>query len=187
VNIIEKIKYLIGNYFLRKEIQRRHRNKRIINIAEAKNIGILYELSNEENYVIISNFVKYLQDKQKIVKALGYVPLKIVPHYCFPKLSFDFFTQKDLNWYYKPVNQRVNDFINCEFDILIDLSTEKKFPLEYVATLSSAKFKAGRKDHTKADDEQLYDLMIDIEQHKTMLTFIKHINHYLSIINKKDE
>ncbi|MDP4267511.1 MAG: hypothetical protein Q8880_08765 [Bacteroidota bacterium] len=187
MEIIDKIKYIIGTYFLKKEIEKRQRVKRITNIADAKTIGILYELSDVERYGIISDFVKSLQDKQKIVKALGYIPAKIVPHYCFPKISFDFFTQKDLNWYYKPINKRVYDFINTEFDILIDLTTDKIFPLEYIATLSSAKFKTGRKDHSKADDKQLYDLMIDIEKNKTVLTFIKHIDYYLSIINKKND
>ena len=37
-----------------------------------------------------------------------------------PMLQFDFFFLKDLNWYYKPQNYIIKNFLEKEYDILIN-------------------------------------------------------------------
>jgi|AntAceMinimDraft_17_1070374.scaffolds.fasta_scaffold03605_4 hypothetical protein len=178
----KKIKNNIGNYFLKKELSKSNRKREMTNLNNAKKIGVLYNASNEKDYKLIYHFVKGLQRNQKIVKALGFVEDSIIPHYCFPKLSFDFFTIKDLNWYHKPSNNFVNDFVKEEYDIIIDFCSEDSFPVQYITVLSKAKFKVGRYGKNHRD---IYDMMIETDKEITLEQYIKQVTHYLTILNPK--
>lgn len=89
------------------------------NLQDARRIGILYMLEDVPDYERVSEFVTELQHEHKEVKALGFVKNKNLISRFLPKLSFDFFSTKDLTWFYKPVHTTVRDFIEIEFDILI--------------------------------------------------------------------
>jgi len=184
VNVIDKIRKSTGNYFFKNDIAKVRRNRSIQSLKDSKTIGIIYDATDEKNHDIVCDFVKYFQENMKIVKAIGYLNFPRLPHYCFPKLSFDYFTRKDLNWYFKPGTQRVQDFINEEYDIVIDLSMKDCFPLQYIAGLSHAKFKVGRYDDKNAG---IYDFMLDVNANIKLEDFIKECKHYLSIINKKQD
>lgn len=181
MNFIDKIRQGIGTYFYKKEISKVRRNRSIQNLKDAKTIGIIYDASDEKTHNIICDFVKYFQENMKVVKAIGYVNYPRLPHYCFPKLSFDYFTKKDLNWFYRPTPQRVHDFINQEYDIVIDLCMKDCFPLHYIAGLSKGKFKVGRYGYKFSG---IYDFMLNVEENITHEKFIKECVHYLSILNK---
>ncbi|OFX68905.1 MAG: hypothetical protein A2X12_05175 [Bacteroidetes bacterium GWE2_29_8] len=181
MNIIDKIKYRLGYIMLNKELENLKRDKVLSNLKTAKKIGILYYLESEKQYNVISDFVKSLQEEHKTVKALGMIPEKTVPHYCFPKIFYDYITVKDLNWYYKPNAICVRDFINTEYDILIDLTTENSFTIEYISALSKAKLKVGKADNLR---KKYYDIMIDIEKNKDLKYLILQITHYLSMLKK---
>jgi len=181
VNFLNSIRQGIGNYFYKKDIAKVKRNRTILNLTDAKTIGIVYDASEEKLHNVVCDFVKYFQENMKIVKAIGYVNYPRLPHYCFPKLSFDYFTKKELNWYFKPGTQRVQDFINKEYDIVIDLSMQDNFPLQYIAGLSHGKFKVGRYGSKYSG---IYDFMLNVDANITIDTFIKESIHYLSILNK---
>ncbi|NTW31502.1 MAG: hypothetical protein HGB12_02560 [Bacteroidetes bacterium] len=184
MKLFDKIRQSIGWFLLNKEVVKMHRNRFISNIDDAKTIGILYDASSEEIYNKVSEFVKYFQNKQKNVKALGFVNFNQLPHYCFPKLTCDYFTKRDLNWYYKPTNSRVIDFINEEYDIMIDLCMNDCFPLIYVSAVSKAKFKVGRYGEKYSD---IYDFMLNVNNTISLEDYFKETIHYLSIINKNQD
>jgi hypothetical protein len=184
LKLIDNIKQSIGSYFFRREMMNLKRNRYVMNLSDAKTIGIIYDASEEDKYSVVSNFVRYFQDNQKTVKALGFVNYNRLPHYCFPKLSYDYFTKRDLNWYSKPTESRVKDFMNEEFDIVIDLCMHDCFPLSYIAGLSKAKFKVGRYDEKHS---VIYDFMLNVNNNITLESYIKEVIHYLSIINKNQD
>jgi hypothetical protein len=181
VSFINDIRQGIGHYFYRKDVAKVRRNRKIQNLNNAKTIGLIYDASDEKLHNVVCDFVKYFQENMKIVKAIGYVSYSRLPHYCFPKLSFDYFTRKDLNWYFKPTPQRVQDFINEEYDIVIDLTMKDNFALQYIAGLSHGKFKVGRYSNKYSG---IYDFMLDVDENITLEKFIKESIHYLSILNK---
>ena len=151
---------------------------------EAGSIGVLYFLPDEPVYRKISAYVKKLQDKGKTVKALGYVESKHLTGQFLPKLSYDFFYPSGLSWNFKPTSTAVKEFIDSEFDILIDLSTENSLPLLFITGLSRAKFKVGM----QRDASSAYlDMMISLQEKDGLKELITQIDHYISIINKKDE
>jgi hypothetical protein len=184
LSIFTNIRKSAGRFFLRREAGRVSRNRKIMNLDEAGNIGILYFLPDEPAYRKISAYVKKLQDNGKTVKALGYVESKHLTGQFLPKLSYDFFYPSNLSWNYRPISTAVREFIACEFDILIDLSTENSLPLLFITGLSRAKFKVGMQRDASA---AYLDMMISLQEKDGLEELITQIDHYITIINKKDE
>lgn len=173
------IKNKIGTYFLKQEKHRIRKNKQTINFEDAKTIGILYRIIDEETHYAVAEFIKSLQDKQIHVHAIGFTDYKNVPHYCYPKITYSFLTIKNLNWHLKPIGKEVNDFVNKEFDIVIDLTTEKYLPIQYILLHTKAKFIIGKyyDNHT-----HYYDMMLKVDKPTKIADFIKLIVEYLNII-----
>ena len=46
------------------------------------------------------------------------------------KLQYDFFYQKDLNWFYKPQNYIIDNFVKRDYDILINLCDSSCIPIK---------------------------------------------------------
>jgi hypothetical protein len=183
LKILNKIRERAGIHTLRKESAHLSRSKQIININDARSIGIVYFLPEEKVYRTISNYVKQLQDSGKKVKALGYVENKRMTGQFLPKLSYDFIYPNGLSWNYKPTSAAAKDFTETKFDILIDLSNEDLLPLNFVTGLSKAKFKVGLQSKERS---KYLDLMIDLKEGDSLDELIKQVHHYLTIINRTD-
>lgn len=145
--------------------------------------GILFHHTNEEDFVAIQGFLRELSGNNKQVTGLGFIEAHDIPVFYLLKKGITFFCLKDLNWYYKPQADFVIDFINREFDLLINLSLDNYFPVEYVYALSRARFKAGKL--TKGYNYD--DLTIDVKESRDIKYLIQQFSHYLSIINKKGQ
>jgi len=180
VLVFKNIKKKYRNYFFRKATRKLIRQKKVVNYYEAKNIGIIYDASQEENYMLISNLTKELQLSGKRVNTLGYIRQKKRPHYSFPRLIFGFFFRRDFTWNYKPKSIFVKDFLETEFDILIDISPEEIFFTKYVSGLSRAKYKVGI---FSANYFNIYDLMIEVDDSCSLEECIGHSLHYLKNLN----
>lgn len=154
----------IRNYFWNAEIQKRlprlNRSKKITHPADAKSIGIIYNVGEEKDYITITGFVSQLQNDKKEVRTLGWINLKEPPHYCYPRLMFDYITKRNINWYKKPSGEKITDFINKEFDILLNIDTTDNLSLLYATALSRAKLKVGVYSEKKKD---YLDLMISLD------------------------
>ena len=184
MSIINSIREKSGRLSLKRESSRLQRSRRIVNLDNASRLGVLYYLPDEPTYRTISDYVKKLQESGKIVKALGYVQSKRLTGQFLPKLSYDFLYPTGLSWNYKPVSSAAKDFMAEEYDILLDLSTEDHLPLLYITGMSKARFKAGMKSQQRSG---YLDLMIDLGEKDGLDELITQIDHYLTIINKKNE
>ncbi len=179
-----KIRQSIGEYYYRKEASRAQHPRKMVNLGDARSIGILYTLDDVPDYERVEKFVSELQHDRKEVKALGFVANKNLVTRFLPKLSYDFFSRKDLTWYRKPVHHLVKDFMDKEFDILINLSPKDFFPFHYIAGLSNAWCRVGCfSDRNVA----FYDLMIEMGQDIPVPEYIEQIRHYLTVINDHEK
>ena len=181
--MFDKLRKYIGGFYFRKELSKILRERKITNLQEARKIGILYSLDDVFVYDTVSEFVSQLQHDHKDVKALGFVKNKELINRFLPKLSYDFFSTKDINYFFKPVHSKVNDFISKEFDILIDLSLIDNLPLKYVSGLSMAHCRIGRYSE---ENTMCYDLMLDLGSDMSLKNYIIQIIHYLTLINKNE-
>jgi hypothetical protein len=181
--MFEKIRRKIGKYYFKRERLKSDPSHGMVNLPSARKVGILYTLDDIPDYDKVSEFVTQLQQQHKEVKALGFVKSKNMIQRFIPKLSYDFFSGKDVTWFYKPVHKTVKDFIDKEFDLLIDLSLSDSFPLKYIAGLSRSVCRVGK---FSEDNISYYDLMIDLKPAVTFDEYLLQIRHYLTII-KTDE
>ena len=162
---------------LKKEMSRSVREKKFISLEKTRSIGLLYKVGEEKDQIEFSTFVSKLQADKKEVKALGLINYKDIPHYCYPKLAYDYLTKRNINLMKKPTGEKVTDFINASFDILINFDTTNDISLNYIAGLSKAKCKVGL-FHEK--NQAIYDMMIKTE---TDYSFKQLADHYLTYIN----
>ena len=178
----EQLRYKISNYLLQQEIKNSTRQVAVVPFSEARSIGILYDATADQDYEMIKNYVKNLRSYSKDVLALGYYNRKELPGTRFMKLGLDFFTQKALNWKFKPNHPIVSNFINREFDILICMNMDRSVPIRYVASLAKAHFKIGKYDPLCS---RIFDFMIKVEEKPDLKIMIEQINHYLNLIKNE--
>ena len=184
MGVIQNIKTLAGNYSLSQQIKSVRRNKMFLNMDEAKTIGIVFDATENENFELVKKYISYLKDLKKRVKGIGFFNTKNTPAMAYSKLEYDFFCLKDLSWNYIPNNIYVKNFIEDQYDILIDLNLKDSFPLKYISTLSRAKFKVGKSSKWNSS---IFDLMLDVDASKNLKYFLRNLDTYLFIINKKHD
>lgn len=172
----------IGQYFLKKESAGNSRARTIMNIDAAKNLGIIYTIGSIEDVELVKKYIGYLREKGKKVKSLGYIAQKEMPGNITTSIDQQCFTMKDINWYYKPATNIIDNFVKEEYDILLDLNIVDSLPLIFVASLSRGKCKVGK--YSKKN-ESLYDVMIDTGEEKTLKYFLRNVDTYMDMLNKK--
>ncbi len=169
MKILDNTKVLIGRKVLQNKLKNLVRDAKVCNIDKAKTVGIIYNATNSVSFEIIRDFTRILIKKKIEVSVLGYVDSKkLIDHYLYRK-GFDFFTKNNLNWYNRPKSDTVDDFMNKPYDILINLSLEEYYPIQYVLALSPSAFKVGK----YFQEPNYMDLMIDIEKEKKAMMDVK--------------
>jgi len=179
---LERMKKSWGRNKLKSALNE-NRETKISNFHNANSVALLYEEKGESYFILIKQYVKCLKSEFGIreVMALCYIDdKKIVPHYHTHKLKFDYFTKGELNWYYEPHAQHVQNFESTTYDILINLERNPCLPLEFIQLKSLAKLKVG---YFKENRQDYYDLMLDLDERATFDEYVKQINHYLTKIN----
>lgn len=178
------MRQLIGLQVLKKEIAVSQRKRRLSNLPSALNIALLIDATNPDNIETVKKYVNRLRQLKKNVKVLGYIDLKEMPQLNYLKPDYEFFYKKDVNWYLKPTSLAVQEFIDREFDILIDLNMDNILPLKYVAALSKSTYKVGQYSE---GSKEVYDLMIDNSADTSLAYLIKQIDVYLNMMNATNQ
>ena len=70
--------------------------------------------------------------------------------------------------------------VKKEYDILINLCDSSCIPIKYLVASSVARFKIGQHE----DGYEIYDLMISLNEDKSLEKLMSQIRHYLQLINK---
>lgn len=184
MSFIHNIKNSFGSYFLKQEAKRLYRKKMFVNMQEVITIGIVFDATDQEDFNLVKKYITYLREMKKKVKAIGFFNQKEIPPMTYSKLEYDFFSAKELNWHNFPTSIYVKNFLEDEFDVLLDLNIYNHLPLKYISTLSKAKFKVGKKSD---ENNSTFDLMIEIDETKSLKYFLRNIDTYLFMINAKSE
>ncbi len=177
-SFIANIKIKIGRIILARRMKKVQRNAQFRNFETSKKIGLIFNATEQSTYDKARKFIKLLKQKNLQVNALGFVDSKEVLDFFKSESDLNFFSRKNLNWFGKPNNPNTQEFIENQFDILIDLSLVEDFPILYIVGLSKADFKVGCVKETA----NYYDFMIDLGEQKDLDVFIKQINNYLQMI-----
>lgn len=150
------------------------RQSKIISLPRAQKIGFLCEITDEDSYKEIFALFSQIQRNNRNLWLMGYIDSKEVPFYCIQQLTADYFSNKELNWYGKPIKVQIFDFANTEFDILIDFTNRSLLPIRSILSLSRAKFIIGANNSNKG----YYDLHIDLNTPFSPRTLLENIHIY---------
>jgi len=175
-NIINRISKLIQ----KRRIKLVKRNLQFNNFETANSIGILFNVEDDIYFKKIKIYIDTFLNTDKKVFALGFVKNKedIGQKYLYRK-GVDFYSKSDINIFGKVKNSSVTDFINETPDILINLSFENNFCVEYVFSLSRANFKISGLDKCEHSD-----LRIDNKNNKDLDFLTNQIDNYLKKLKK---
>lgn len=179
---IKKLKVRLAKAFLRKKAKPK-REITFHNFETVKTIGILFNATQIDDWELVKQYIRYLKENGKKVKAIGYFNSPALPEFSYSKLDYDYFCNKNVGLLLKPDISFSESFINNEFDLLVDLNIYEDFPLYYMAALSSAKFKIGKYKNRS----QVHDLMIELEVGKGLKYFMRNIDHYIMKINREPQ
>jgi len=178
MKLLTDIKHWFGEWQLKRFDLELNRKRAVSNLKTAERITILFNATEPENIQKVNELVKTISTGKKLVSAMGFVNEQDISFEHMSTLHFDFFSNKDLNWYGKPQGMVIDNFIKEDYDILIDLTLTKFYPLTYMAVASPAKFKVGR----CRNDIGVFDLSIDNSKDQSLEALIREITHYLNRI-----
>jgi hypothetical protein len=143
------------------DVREPKRTKRLLPLSEANSILILFDASEEQNSLIVFSIIKTLQDMKMIVRSVGYVPYKQNPHWCFPKISYDYINKKNTSFAGFPRADFVDDILRDKYDILIDFLSKPVAPMCYLSALTQSDFKIARQRDQHKFFHEVYDLIIE--------------------------
>ncbi len=86
----------------------------------------------------------------------------------------------DLNWWGIPKTDKMGNFMEINFDLLLCIALEPNYAVDYITALSNAKFKIG----SSPDDDNYFDLNIKIGENKDPIYLAKQQIFYLAQLNK---
>jgi len=168
----------IGRRILRKKKKGIHRHIHTHNFETAKSVVLLFNTGEADSFSVINNFRKFLKEKGIACYAFGYVQQKEIPQEMLLRKSFSFITRSNLNWYLKPSGEAVDSFFAKDPDILVDFTWDVPLELQFLVQLSSARLKIGT--YTEQDND--YDLMINLAEPADMDYLAEQIKHYVSML-----
>ena len=96
--------------------------------------------------------------------------------------NYSFITKNDLNWYSKPTGEAVDAFYALNPDILVDFTMEVPLALQFLVKLSTAHFKVG----SFTEQENDYDLMINLTEQTDIGYLSEQIKRYVSMLNSSN-
>ncbi len=186
MSVLKNIKLSLANRSLKQELKSiGHMRKAVqFNFDKIKTVGIVFDATSTEDYEIVKRYVVYLREHLKKVKVVGFFSSNKIPALTYSKLEYDFFSTKELNWMGTPNSVVIRNFINEEYDLLIDLNIHDHFALKYISALSKAAFKVGKFNE---NDRDIHDMMIDADNTKTVKYFLRQVDTYITMLNKKDK
>jgi hypothetical protein len=168
------LKSKIANRILKSKLGSVNRKKKVYNLDEAKSAGVLWEFDQKESFdrlerELISSGIK--------TSGLCYFHSRRAQ---IPNEINGFTKKQTWFWIEIPKSELATGFIHQKFDVLIDLTAQKCFPLVYVTALSEATFKIG----TAGQSVNYFDLNIEFGEQPETSQLTDQILYYLKRINK---
>jgi len=181
MELLGEFRQKVGIYILERKGSRSKRKVHYSNIESIKKIGIVWDASNNEEFSFLTKFHNKMSEKNVKVKIIGYYAGRELPNNLTAIKFFSCIRKPELDFFYKPVSSvEAATFIKTRFDVLIDINFDKKFPLYYVSTLSTANFKVGLWDSKTSNP--IFDLMIEMKRPFRIDNYLDHVMHYLEMI-----
>ncbi|MFL2564023.1 MAG: DUF6913 domain-containing protein [Flavobacteriales bacterium] len=165
-----------ANYILNSVNSSSRKVKYSCNLKKSNSIAVLFDTTDVNDIKIIKDFVYSFSSGKQKVSVMGYVNKSTTSFDHFSSLYFDYFSNKNLNWFGKPYGHLITNFLDYEYDILIDLNQKNHYLLNYLLKASTAKFKIG----ASKKDITIFDLEINSDEISNLSVLITKITDYLT-------
>lgn len=178
--MLQYIKRKILHFYVDRESRLNKRVKKHVDFKKVRTIGVLFLLEDEAKFKQLDLLAKKLSSAGKDVKMVGLFMDRIVPNFFFQKLKIDLLTKKEINLLGFPKGEKIREFIEQPFDILLDFTEYEILPMDYILGLSKAGLKAGR---YRGEMVKVLDFMIKKPDDMDFDAFINSMVDYISIFN----
>ncbi|MCG2459967.1 hypothetical protein K8352_04355 [Flavobacteriaceae bacterium F89] len=169
----EKLKYKSGQKFLQRELK--VPGTKIDRSKGITSLGCIVDLDLFDDSNVFYDFVDEFSLRPNSVKIIGYKNYydKNSPY------ATPVFSDKDLGWNGKIENGYALEFLNREYDLLINYYNEDKLLLQLMTLKAKSRINVG----FDGVDENLNDLIIKTSL-KDFKTFKAELKKYLIILNE---
>jgi hypothetical protein len=185
MEFLRNLRIRLGKSKLSGKIDKTKRKACFLNLYHIKKIGIVWDASKPEDFIVLSRFHQRMTQENRTVKIFGFFPGDEFPDQYTAVRFLTCLKRKEVDLFYCPVNPDSEEFIRTKFDVLIDINFNKQFPLVYVTSLSQAGLKVGLAD--SMPENSPFDLMISMKKPVKIENFLEQVLFYLSVINSDSE
>jgi hypothetical protein len=144
--------------------------------AQARQVGILFTHERDEDYAVINRFVQKLVKDGKKVTSLTYFERLQSNGYDF---NFDYFTKEQISATGVINSDKVERFIETEFDYLFCISRQSSLPFDHILLRSKARFRTGMYAEEKPD---CFEMMIKPKPEDTLESLINQLFLYIKAL-----
>jgi hypothetical protein len=183
MELFRKFRIRIGKSLLSKRLSRIRRKPYYFNFYNIRKIGLVWDASRPEEFIILTRFFQKMSELGKEVKIFGFFPGNGFPDQYTAIRYLTCLKKREVNFFYIPKNPEAESFASTEFDVLIDINFKKHFPLLFVSSLSQAKLKVGLAD--SKPEQSPFDLMIAVKGPVNIESFLEQVVYYLEMINSE--
>lgn len=174
------IRTKIGNYLLNSELKKRNREVVAVGLNKVETLGIIFDASQISTQGQIKAFLKALPKPDLKYSVIGFIPDHKIEHSYISDKTWDYFTDKDCDFFMQPKSEAIIDFCNKKFDLLLVLDTHYHFQVKWISSKSLATFKAGQ----SGDYDEYLDFMMEL-QDDSVERLLKELKHYLTQLNNE--
>lgn len=164
------------------------RYKRISNISQVMEIGIVFTVGAEKEWNLIYELAKEWEKEGKSVKMIGLIHKGMELDYIFTHQGCSIVREdSEINFWGIPKEESVSAFIQQRYDLLIDASVDQEFFSRYVAVKALADLKVNyldMDDEEAVENPQIYDLTIRGNGPLELKRYFTDIVRYLQMIKK---
>lgn len=142
-------------------------------IDKVKTVGVIWQPTQKEAFTWLRN---YFNRDKIIFRGFCVFEETVNPHEYSNTI-----TTNDLTWWGLPKPEKSDEFINMNFELLLNIALKQNLVIDYITALSQAKFKVG----WSPEENNYFDLNINIGEKEDAMYLAKQQIFYLAQLNKK--
>jgi hypothetical protein len=173
----------IKQYFFRRSLIKRlsklRADRETVRLSRARSVGMLFNATRPEHIVQVNGMVDKLTKMGIKVEPMGFIARKengTATHH------FSFISLRDLNWFGVPAEHKVSGFMNKRYDLLINAWLEPCPPLDWIACLSTARFRVGPWGES-AERQDAADFLIRLrDEQRDLDAYFEQVLHFMNML-----
>ncbi|MDH6356557.1 hypothetical protein [Parabacteroides sp. PF5-9] len=171
----------VSDFFLKRSIHQQkkklvERKPLFVPLKEARHILVFYNIKDQK---MVEAFLESFRMMHKHVTACVYIP--DTTSSVFYEGYIPVFAKTDLNRWGLPKDEIAKKINKARADILIDLTSQNNFIIQYLMLQHPSKFKVG----LKWDDQNLHDFSITVTDRTDVKYLFGQILFYLQSFHSK--